>query len=850
MKFEDFFQEATGGDSPYPYQRRFAQRDDLASLLSVPTGVGKTATVVLAWLWRRHQAVRSVAELTPRRLVYCLPMRTLVTQTENECRKWLSNAKLRPSVSVHVLMGGDDAGDWDEYPERDAILIGTQDMLLSRALNRGYGMSRYRWPIHFGLLNNDCWWVLDETQLMGVGLTTSVQMAGLRSKLTFYGQCRTTWMSATLDNDSLATVDHPKPSPDTDSVALDETDHANERVAMLLGAKKTLSPTELELSKDSSKTYAARLAELVVKEHQPKTLTLVVLNNVARAQDTFQEINSQFAAKDDSPDVHLIHSRFRPGDRQQAQGEALDESTIGINTHGRVVVTTQAIEAGVDISSTTLFSELAPWSSMVQRFGRCNRRGTCGRDGQPQANVRWIDIDTSDGKKSRYANPYDFEELDRSREQLRELTDVGPQSIASVSVPPPPRFEHVLRRKDLLDLFDTTPDLSGNDLDVSRYIRDSSDSDVQIYWRNWDLEAFRGHPPRLGVDQAIAAEDFPAAHRDELCSVPAWAAADFAGKLIKKKATAAFTWDPLVMEWRRVSNSDVRPGMILLTHVSAGGYDYKIGWTGDGKHQPEPIQPDSQERATFEAMFDDDTWGAEQPVELTKHLCIVAEEAAKLKAALSIDSIPWDAIILAARWHDVGKAHPAFQTVMRDCDKVAGQISGGTLLAKSGCRGMPRYRIEHPPHSRIGFRHELASALVWLAHNRHAGTDGTRSDSNAADEINLIAYLLAAHHGKVRLSVRSLPNDPRPSDPTQKFARGLFEGDEIPAVDLGNGETTKATVITLQTMGLGESESQGASWISRMLQLRDREHYGPFRLAYLEMLVRIADWRGSARGNN
>ena len=55
-------------------------------------------------------------------------------------------------------MGGEDSGEWDIHPEREAILIGTQDMLLSRALNRGYGMSRYRWPMHFGLLNNDALW--------------------------------------------------------------------------------------------------------------------------------------------------------------------------------------------------------------------------------------------------------------------------------------------------------------------------------------------------------------------------------------------------------------------------------------------------------------------------------------------------------------------------------------------------------------------------------------------------------------------------------------------------------------------------------------------------------------------
>src|SRR5690606_15431559 len=127
----------------------------------------------------------------PRRLVICLPMRTLVEQTFGEAAKWLDAHQLRwdgksshrGKVGLHLLMGGADAGEWDIHPEADAILIGTQDMLLSRALNRGYGMARARWPMHFGLLNNDALWVLDETQLMGVGVRTSAQLEGLRRKL-------------------------------------------------------------------------------------------------------------------------------------------------------------------------------------------------------------------------------------------------------------------------------------------------------------------------------------------------------------------------------------------------------------------------------------------------------------------------------------------------------------------------------------------------------------------------------------------------------------------------------------------------------------------------------------------
>jgi len=63
-------------------------------------------------------------------------------------------------------MGGAISDRWDAY-RKDSILIGTQDQLFSRALNRGYSMSRHRWPIHFALLNNDCLWVMDEVQLMG-----------------------------------------------------------------------------------------------------------------------------------------------------------------------------------------------------------------------------------------------------------------------------------------------------------------------------------------------------------------------------------------------------------------------------------------------------------------------------------------------------------------------------------------------------------------------------------------------------------------------------------------------------------------------------------------------------------
>jgi len=193
MTFPEMFFKATG-KQPYPYQTEFAIGAALPQLLNVPTGVGKTATAILGWLYRRKFAEATIRATTPRRLVYCLPMRTLVEQTKREAQRWLIELRMHELIGVHLLMGGADAGNWAEYPERDSILIGTQDMLLSRALNRGYGMSRYRWPMHFGLLNNDSLWVMDETQLMGVGLTTTAQLQGLRSKLGTYSVTQSVWM--------------------------------------------------------------------------------------------------------------------------------------------------------------------------------------------------------------------------------------------------------------------------------------------------------------------------------------------------------------------------------------------------------------------------------------------------------------------------------------------------------------------------------------------------------------------------------------------------------------------------------------------------------------------------------
>lgn len=814
MTFENLFKRATGRE-PYPYQTRFACGEMLPDLLSVSTGLGKTAAIALGWLWRRRHAPKAIQRTTPRRLVYCLPMRTLVDQTATAVSGWLEQLKI-VDINVHLLMGGSDAGDWDEHPERDAILIGTQDMLLSRALNRGYGMSRYRWPVQYALLNNDCLWVMDETQLMGVGLTTTAQLSGLRAKLHTYGTTKSLWMSATLDNDRLDTVDHRLADRKLVKFELSKEDKKDERIEKLVKAKKPLARCELELSDATEKAYAAKLAEITVTKHREQSLTLLVINRVQRAQDIYEAIHKRFKKDQPKPEIFLVHSRFRPCDRDQTQSIALDESKIPPT--GRIIVATQAIEAGVDLSASTLITELAPWSSLVQRFGRCNRRGNDGVDGNPRARVLWIDIQGKDDKAfEKLALPYIAEQLVPAREHLAELLDVGPAKLASVEHRDEPPIVHVLRRKDLLDLWDTTPDLAGNDLDVSRYIRETDDNDLQVYWREWDEKT---SPP----DDTDA---FPAATRHELCSVGIGRMTDFLTRL-KKDNREAWKWNPLDSRWEKVRPNEIRPGMLLLLHCKASGYDAWLGWTGDLKSGP--VSDERPKEILSRDAMDQERTG--EPERLLLHLEQVAHCAEGIRdfAAGLFPEIPWSELVTAARWHDVGKAHVAFQNGLFEESELAERR--GDLWAKSGRRGRPNYRVlpaDDPQLAgrRVGFRHELASALAWLKlHPKHERAD-------------LVAYLIAAHHGKVRGSIRSLPNEQAPRDPTKRYARGIWEGDKLRALP---GYFDEPVELSLELMELGENNGQ-PSWLSRVLRLRDE--FGPFRLAYLESLVRVADWRAS-----
>lgn len=784
MDYEDFFTIATG-KTPYQYQRALA-RGRWTETLVVPTGFGKTAAVILAWLWK----VRAGDLESPRRLVYCLPMRSLVEQTEAVALEWIRTLQMKGAIGevvVDVLMGGRERGRriprWIMQPEQPTLLIGTQDLLVSAALMRGYGVSRYRWPVDFALLNNGAFWVFDEVQLTGAALATSAQLEAFRRSLGMARQSRTLWMSATLDPEWLRTVDFtPTGAWRANDLGAADLGQARDRWE----AQKSLARLDVPVDNVAKKAtaYAEAVAREVAARHRSGRSTIVFLNTVTRAQAVFKALQ----ASKTQAECLLVHSRFRPTERL-AQIARLREPVPAL---GRIIVATQALEAGVDITSAVMITEIAPWSSLVQRFGRVNRAGEENATG---AEVWWVDLPED------AAAPYEDSQLADARRNLSSLQACGPADLAAIR-PSAPERGQVIRRRDLLDLFDTDSDLAGFDIDISVYVRDANDTDVRLFWRA--LEA--------GIGPAPEAEE---PEQNELCPAPIRRARE----LVNRAKGRVWRWDALGRSWVAVKAAELYPGLVLLVDRAVGGYDQTLGFDAAGKDPVQLLEGAGESPTSYSGDPDSDN---EWLVSLERHTEHVVAQALELAKELELTDDERELLVDTARSHDWGKAHEAFVA------KAQLLASGPPPPFVAKWRRGYKPTEEQKPHLRRYFRHELASALGFLA------------AYGWSEQASLPAYVIAAHHGKVRMRLRALPQE-RAAVDGRAFARGVHQGDSLAAVRLGGMDMPSVT-LDLDIMNLGDGQ-YGPSWSTRTQALLG-EH-GPFKLAWLETLLRIADWRAS-----
>ena len=207
----------------------------------------------------------------------------------------------------------------------------------------------------------------------------------------------------------------------------------------------------------------------------------------------------------------------------------------------RIVVATQVVEAGIDLNAAVLITEAAPWPSLVQRAGRCNRTGRVARRRAVVGSAGASRSPTS--RRTSTRRPPSSASLEGAAVTGEDLLGrdvaVTEQQVA------------VLRRSDFIGLFDTAPDLSGDDIDIAPYVRDADDLDAQLAWATWTRKAEDGRPP---ADAKAPAARVPLpgpgrpGERPGQATCPVW------------------RLDQVLGRWTRVDRSRgrARPGEVLL----------------------------------------------------------------------------------------------------------------------------------------------------------------------------------------------------------------------------------------------------------------------------------------------
>lgn len=401
-----------------------AAEDNPCCTLTLPTGTGKT---LLAATWALTQREKLALEGPPPRIIIALPFLSIVDQTELEYRKLLGlnpadTSQTERLLASHSLshreyeLEGTTLGSAYTRFFLDTwhaeVIVTTFDQLLLALFSPA---TRHQMRFHVLM---DALIVLDEVQTLPCKLWDLVNQ-GLRA-LTEEGNSRILLMSAT-------------------------------QPALLTGARE-LAGDEIQVSKifRNFKRYrlifnhresqeidsfiaaqAPRLMDFQVRRQR----VLLTLNTRACARKVWRAVTER---QPDIP-VWLISADVTPRDR-------LEKILAIKNLHPNkacVVVSTQTIEAGVDIDMDIVIRDFAPVDALIQIAGRCNRHNRLGDNG---GQVEIVSLCTS--RRRCYADMiYDSVLLDISREALAEFSDtVGEETVLTLSRR---YFQLIKARKDI-----------------------------------------------------------------------------------------------------------------------------------------------------------------------------------------------------------------------------------------------------------------------------------------------------------------------------------------------------------------------------------------------------------------
>lgn len=356
MTYRDFFRSITDFD-PYPYQERVADKlqDGSSVVLRVPTGAGKTWAAVAPFLYSIGER-RSIAD----RLLYALPLRSLAVSTHAAVQGGMK----RVFHEVSSAAGGREYGNGqrycslqmgaqkdDPYFESDVICT-TIDQLLSGYLFMPVSLSDRVGNINAGALIGSLV-VFDEIHLLDadVALGTTIEMLDR-----IRGLCRFVLMTATMSDEAVAWLAH------------------------RLGAEAMRVEDDeiraLPSQRSKHRTWRWREEPITangIKAAHDGGRTIVLINSVSRAQDIFLDLEKIYAEESAKPELMLLHARFYPDDRKRIEAQLPEYFGPRATKSNVILVTTQVIEAGIDISADQLHTELAPMNALVQRAGRAAR---------------------------------------------------------------------------------------------------------------------------------------------------------------------------------------------------------------------------------------------------------------------------------------------------------------------------------------------------------------------------------------------------------------------------------------------------------------------------------------------
>ena len=516
-EFGDFFAALNGGYAPFSWQEEvldhICEHGVWPERINAPTGSGKSSVVDIH-LFANALAAVGAAPRVPRRLCVTVGRRALVDSQATRADKILGDLKdaladesgepgilRRVAEALQSFQTRNDTQEIGPFevghirgelsnrtlPVTDisacAIIAATPDMYGSRALFRGYGSTKAARPRETALLTMDTVMVLDEAHMNRQLLHTTQRIAELQKREVDLGVptlqvVETTATPSTGDSDSTTLG--------VDIEALDSPNDEELRNRVYSHKELVLHPIDKWDGKpgNAATVNAAVgaikdfLAHREAGEDSKEAHTVGCIVNHVRTAISIKEklVKDKVFGKEE--EVQLLVGRMRPYDLKKLHPDLFttegDESV-------KVVVATQTLEVGVDVDFADLVTELAPASSLAQRFGRVNRLGH-----RTDSKVVVIEPASGDSVK-KDAPPYKAVDLSNAYAWLEALNGTENPSVnpaAMVKNPPVQSSpERLLYQRpewpDLLE-FSRTDENPYDEPDLDLWLHDSLDAETAM----------------------------------------------------------------------------------------------------------------------------------------------------------------------------------------------------------------------------------------------------------------------------------------------------------------------------------------------------------------------------------